>query len=203
LHMNSTFIHHLLQQLNGISSIAAMENAFETQKMIKSLTDVLRYRFGREHHIIQIRDEWHALQTLMRIYKNRFGDQLQYTEKIDDSALNAYIPHYCLVAFIDWAIKEGFEQQEGVCHIQLSITMLDNHLAQITIDGQVADQLAGILRDSGNTNQEAVDYDSIAGACNRIVSYTHLPASQIFRISNLSPVGQRICILLGQEEERI
>lgn len=201
--MNSTFIHHLLQQLNGISSIAAMENAFETQKMIKSLTDILRYRFGREHHILQIRDEWHALQTLMRMYKHRFGEKLQYSEKIDESALNAYIPHYCLVAFIDWAIKEGFEQQEGVCHIQLSIKLIDNHMAQITIDCQGTNQLEGILQDSENTNQETVDYDSIAGACSRIVSYMHLPASQIFRISNASPIGQRISIVLGQEGERI
>jgi LytS/YehU family sensor histidine kinase len=119
--MNNHFYDYLLNQLNGISRIAVMENANATQKEIIKLTEYIRYKFGREKEIVKLQDELSAVNNLIVLYKSRMGDKLTYKEKLVSGAKEIYLPHYTVMTFIENCLDHAFQMKEGIWEIHLTV----------------------------------------------------------------------------------
>lgn len=195
--MRKQFTDHLIHQLNGISRLSALENAQETQKMIKCLIDHIRYRFGRENHIVQISDELNAVGKLMELYKTRYGDQLQLDQQVDAAALPYYIPHYTLLVFIEHCLNYAFEQQEEIWRIQLAIKLNHNSL-QICIEdngnGTIGEEFYNDL------DKEELPYDSIAAIKLRLYQYYDSVDSSLLQISHLPGRGTKVVMTIPDQD---
>jgi LytS/YehU family sensor histidine kinase len=119
--MNDHFYDYLLKQLNGISSIAVMENASATQKEIIKLTDHIRYKFGRKKEIVKLEDELSAVNNLITLYKSRIGNQLTYKEELVRGAKEIYLPQYTVMTFIENCLDHAFQTKEGTWEISLTV----------------------------------------------------------------------------------
>lgn len=195
--MRSRFVDHLIHQLNGISRLSALENAQETQKMIKCLIDHTRYRFGRENHIVQVSEELNAMGKLMELYKIRYGNQLQLDQQVAASALSCYIPHYTLLVFIEYCLNHAFEQEEGMWRLQLVIEQQHNRLFICIEDNGNGTAIEEEL------NPDAAyepPYDSIEAVTLRLMRYYGKAESSLVQICRHPGKGTKVEVTIPDQD---
>jgi two-component system sensor histidine kinase YesM len=142
--MNKHFIMYLINQLNSISSIAAMEDASSTQREIIRLAEYIRYKFGRVDEIVKLGDEIDAVNNLVSLYKSRLGVNLNYTEDIVESSKLLYVPHYAVTTFIEYCLEHKFQTNEGIWEIRLTVKERDDsYLVSIEDNGEGNDDRVG------------------------------------------------------------
>ncbi len=82
----------------------------------------------KDQDMIEIKKEVEIAETYLQIEKVRFGDDLDYSIEIDDSAEKTLIPRFLIQPLIENAVKHGVSviQEKGI--IKLEITKQNDHL---------------------------------------------------------------------------
>jgi len=167
---------YLINQLNSISSIAAMEDASSTQREIIRLTEYIRYKFGRKNEIVKLQDEIYAINNLVSLYKSRLGVNLNYTEDIVESSKLLYVPHYAVTTFIEYCLEHKFQTNEGIWEIRLTVEERD-------------DSYLVSIEDNGEGNDEMTHDDSVGSSISSIIQiineYYH-SQQNLVSISNIA-----------------
>ena len=70
---------NLIAQCNSLSRVAALENAPRTQRLLKSVSDALRYRASRHDQLVRGRDEIAAATAFLDVFSLRFEDRFRQT----------------------------------------------------------------------------------------------------------------------------
>ncbi|WP_371373749.1 sensor histidine kinase [Sporomusa aerivorans] len=135
--MKKHFFDQVLNHLNCISSMAAMENAGRTQREIINLTDYIRFRLGSKNAIIKLKDELKAVNNLIALYQSRLGTNLRYTENIGNDAKELYFPKHTIMAFVENSLFHAFGSKEGVWEIWLRVLKEDKcYIIEIEDNGE-------------------------------------------------------------------
>ena len=101
--------HFLFNTLNIIDSLSSLEEAPRTGKMIRSLSELLRYNLVMQKRIVSLEDEIELINSYIYIQKTRFGEKLSYSEELDPEALKTRVPALILQPLVENAIKHGLE----------------------------------------------------------------------------------------------
>lgn len=112
--------HFLFNALHSISSLihsdprAANETLVLVSDMLRHAVDTVRIQE------VALRDELAILRLYTQIQQVRFGDRLRLTWNVDDTALNAAVPHMLLQPLVENAIKHGLEAHSAAGRITIS-----------------------------------------------------------------------------------
>jgi LytS/YehU family sensor histidine kinase len=104
--------HFLLNALNTIFMMALMEEAQETQKLIKALAALLKNNLQKERKMTTLREELAVIDDYLFIQKTRFGDRLQVEKEIDPVLLEMEVPQLILQPLVENAVMHGIEPKE-------------------------------------------------------------------------------------------
>jgi hypothetical protein len=100
----------LLKELNSISRMAILENAFKTEKMLRSYSKVLKYRWDHEENRVIASSEFEAMKTLCMLYQSKWHKMFRFDIRQSADAKSLFIPHYGMMSYLA-AILESLENE--------------------------------------------------------------------------------------------
>lgn len=116
--------HFLFNTLNVISGMACLEDARTTDKMIKSLSSLLRYNLRTEEKETTLELEMNVMNDYMYLQKMRFGDRIKYEIECDEELLGASIPTFVLQPIAENGIVHGISHKEEGGYIRIKAEKL-------------------------------------------------------------------------------
>lgn len=99
--------HFLFNTLNMIASMAQIEDAATTEKMIEALSRLFRYNLKSSDSVMPLERELKVVQDYMYLQQMRFGKRLRYFADCEEDTLSVLIPSFILQPLVENAIKHG------------------------------------------------------------------------------------------------
>ncbi len=125
--------HFLFNTLNTVSSLIRMDPDTARGVVLK-LSNILRRLLRKHETFVPLREELQFIDDYLDIEVARFGeDNLDITKKIEDSALEAFIPSMLLQPIVENCLKHGLAPRIGGGKIQLRAAHVGGRL-QIEIE---------------------------------------------------------------------
>jgi len=126
--------HFLFNTLDNIRFMAKID-AKAADKMIVSLSGILRYTIKDMRQEVPLSEDLNALQYYLNILQIRFNKRFKYEINVGDDIMDCLIPKLLLQPILENAIKYGFEGREKLF---------------VKIRGyQMADKLVFVCEDDG------------------------------------------------------
>lgn len=123
--------HFLFNSLNSISALT-ISDPKKAREMIHLLSDFMRRAVQEDdQELILLRDEMDHLNRYVAIEQIRFGDRLNVTLDVEESALEKKVPSLILQPIIENAIKYGLYGSLDDVEISISIKDFDNKIEVI------------------------------------------------------------------------
>jgi sensor histidine kinase YesM len=126
--------HFLFNSLNTLSSLVH-EDTLRADQFISKLSKVYRYMLDQnEEQLVLLSDELKYLDAYKHLLKERFGDNLVFTEKINTFALDKYIVPLSLQIIFENCVKHNV----ATINKPLTISIVVNDAAdEITISNNL------------------------------------------------------------------
>ncbi|ADL13740.1 sensor histidine kinase [Acetohalobium arabaticum] len=127
--------HFLFNSLNIIARLAFLEGADQTEEMIHSLSDLLRYSLRKEE-IVTLGEELNYIKDYIKIQKARFGERIEFVIDVDEDLLSYKIPFMSLQPLVENGIIHGLEPKDESGKIEiLSEEAEDKLIIKVVDDG--------------------------------------------------------------------
>jgi two-component system LytT family sensor kinase len=125
--------HFLFNTLNTVSSLIRMDPDTARGVVLK-LSNILRRLLRKHETFVPLREELQFIDDYLDIEVARFGeDNLDITKKIENSALEAFVPSMLLQPIVENCLKHGLAPKVGGGKIQLRAVQRGGRL-QIEIE---------------------------------------------------------------------
>lgn len=118
--------HFLFNTLNTIVQTAVIEDAEETEKLIVSVADILRYSLSALEAQSTIGQEVEIIKKYAHIQETRFRDRIKFNVEVDDKLKKLPLPGMTLQPLVENAFIHGIEGREEGGIISLRIYKRDN-----------------------------------------------------------------------------
>lgn len=112
--------HFLFNTLNMIASMAQIEDAAATEKMITALSRLFRYNLKSSGAVMPLGRELSVVQDYMYLQTMRFGARIRYTTDCKEDTLEVLVPSFALQPLVENAVKHGLSaiSQGGRIHVR-------------------------------------------------------------------------------------
>ena len=126
--------HFLFNTLNIIAASANLEDAKDTEDMIRALGNIFRYSLKTDEKQVSLERELSIVKDYMYIQKMRFGDRVSYeiVSKVDNDKVN--IPSFSLQPIVENAIVHGISKKEEGGKVVIRVWEKDEMLHIIVAD---------------------------------------------------------------------
>ena len=125
--------HFLFNTLNSIARTAKLEDAQRSNKLILSLSTVLRYILRNPGRTVSLKDELTIIEEYLHLHQVRFPNRLQYEITVDDDITDLMIPRLTLQPLVENAIKYGIEPHEEGGIVSVSGGRIDRGEVKIMV----------------------------------------------------------------------
>lgn len=105
--------HFLFNTLNLIASMAQIEDAAVTEKMIEALSRLFRYNLKSSESVMPLERELRVVQDYMYLQQMRFGKRIQYQSDCAPETLPLLVPSFVLQPLVENAIKHGLSTRSS------------------------------------------------------------------------------------------
>ena len=99
--------HFLINVLNSISNLAAIEDSPKTNEMIVMFADYLKQSLGSQKSYTNLSDEFENIEKYLKIQKVKYGDLLQYSINMNEKMHYQRIPSHIIMPFVEYAVFYG------------------------------------------------------------------------------------------------
>ena len=137
--------HFLFNTLNLVARVALKEKAEQTADLIYNLSDLLRRSYKNSHSSCTLREEFHHLESYLKIQSMRYVGLLETEVFLDKAVQDMVIPVFSLQPFVENAVIHGIEPIKGKGHIT------------VVAEGNGDEVVVKITDNGAGMNQEKVD----------------------------------------------
>jgi sensor histidine kinase YesM len=111
--------HFLFNTLNTISQTSVFEEAYETEKLINAVSELLRYSLNMIDRLSKVEAEISIIKQYVYIQETRFKDRVKFNIITDKSLNDVQIPGMILQPLVENAFMHGIESLEegGVINV--------------------------------------------------------------------------------------
>lgn len=117
--------HFLFNTLNCINATAIMENATTTSKLIKSVSNILRYSLRSMNTNALLEDEINIVKDYIYIQECRFDDRIKFNLSVNMDIKKIKVPGMTIQPLVENAFIHGIETKEEGGYINISINNED------------------------------------------------------------------------------
>ncbi len=155
--------HFLFNTLTVISGMATLEEASTTDKMIKSLSSILRYILRTEDNEICLEQELAVIKDYMYLQEMRFGNRIKYEIDCEEKLYRAYVPTFVIQPIIENSIIHGLSKKEEGGYIRIYVFLAEQGNDKFRLCVTVSDTGVGIPQDK----LENIRKDMVKGGLGR------------------------------------
>jgi sensor histidine kinase YesM len=120
--------HFLGNALHTVSALARV-NPDAAERVLTQLGELLRTAVTHSRtHEVPLREELETLEPFLAIAQARLGRRLEVDWDVDDTLLEARVPHMILQPLVENAVKHGLSPQERAGHIAVVARKRNNRL---------------------------------------------------------------------------
>lgn len=112
--------HFLFNTLNHIVMQLRSREVEGAERMLLSLSDLLRDVLRERAQLIPLRDEVRMVERYLEIERERFGDRLEAEVTFEPRVLDALVPSLMLQPLLENAMRHGVSATDGHCRLWLS-----------------------------------------------------------------------------------
>lgn len=113
--------HFLFNTLNCINATAIMENAITTSKLIKSVSNILRYSLRSMSTNALLEDEINIVKDYIYIQECRFDDRVKFNLSTNMDMKKVKVPGMTIQPLVENAFIHGIEGKEDGGYINIYI----------------------------------------------------------------------------------
>jgi sensor histidine kinase YesM len=113
--------HFLFNTLNCVNAAAIMENATTTSKLIKSVSNILRYSLSCMNRNALLEEEINIVKDYIYIQECRFDDRVKFNLNVSMDMKKVKIPGMTIQPLVENAFIHGIESKEDGGYIDISI----------------------------------------------------------------------------------
>jgi len=129
--------HFLFNTLNCINATAIMENATTTSKLIKSVSNILRYSLRSMNRNAFLEEEINIVKDYIYIQECRFDDRIKFNLSVNMNIKKVKVPGMTIQPLVENAFIHGIESKEDGGYIDISINNEDGICSVIIEDNGV------------------------------------------------------------------
>jgi signal transduction histidine kinase len=127
--------HFLFNTLNHIVMQLRSREVEAAERMLLSLSDLLRDVLRERAQLISLRDEVRMVERYLEIERERFGERLEAEVTFEPRALDALVPSLVLQPLLENAMRHGVSSADGHCRVRVSARVDGDRLAIEVRDG--------------------------------------------------------------------
>lgn len=105
--------HFLANTINMISYTAIEQGNSEVARLLKALSNILRYTFEKSSKPMTVTDELKNLDQYLLLQKERLGKKFDYIIEADEAVQNDYIRKLIIQPFVENSILHGFANTDS------------------------------------------------------------------------------------------
>ncbi len=139
--------HFLFNTLCVISGMAKLEDAATTDKMINSLSSLLRYILRTEENEICLEQELSMIKDYMYLQEMRFGERIKCVIDCDEDLNKVYVPTFVIQPIIENSIIHGLAKKEEGGYIRIHVFASINDNEEKMLNVVVSDTGVGISKE--------------------------------------------------------
>ena len=122
--------HFLFNSLNIVASLAQIENAPSTRKMIIRMSSFFRYSLENDDNIVPLSYELETVKTYIDIQKTRFGDKINLNCPSSEEFKSILIPKFTIQPIIENSVIHGISKKENNGSIKIKIKLNEDKLIE-------------------------------------------------------------------------
>ena len=128
--------HFLFNTLNAISQTSILEEAYETEKLINAVSELLRYSLNMIDRQSRVEAEISIIKQYVFIQETRFKDRVKFNIITDKSLNNVQIPGMILQPLVENAFMHGIESREegGVINVTVQKSGTSDNYCVIKVE---------------------------------------------------------------------
>lgn len=104
--------HFLFNTLNSIVQISIIEGAPETEKLIKSISELLRYNLRNIDRYVSLQEEIDVVKNYVYIQETRFEDRVKFKIEVEGNIEDIKVPSMTIQPLVENAFIHGIEPRE-------------------------------------------------------------------------------------------
>lgn len=164
------WMEKILQDLNRMSRVAVIEQAFDVESMLRNYAKILKYRWSHKDKEIPIQMEYIHLDMLITYYRIQFNKQLDFEMQLEPSIRGVMIPHYTLIGIVTSILGSITFTADGKMNCIVCSSVFNKEQSQKKQTILISIQLLGNIdfKEALVRSQNSADsYESLEGACDR------------------------------------
>jgi sensor histidine kinase YesM len=188
--------HFLFNTLNTIVQTAVIEGAYETEKLIDSVSELLRYSLSSIDRHSTVGKEIEIIREYAYIQETRFKDRVKFYISMDESLYDVEIPGMTLQPLAENAFIHGIEPKEEGGEISIEAKK-EGEFCLIKIEdngvGMSKDKLQEIMKEDGSLNHKG---HTTGIGINNVVKRLKIfcNSEEAFKIESAENMGTKIYI---------
>jgi len=187
--------HFLFNTLNTVAQISIIEGASETEKLINSVSDLLRYSLVMIDKQSTIKKEIEIIKQYIYIQETRFEDRVKFNLEVDNSLIDVEIPGMTLQPLVENAFMHGIESKEEGGQITIRVCEEDMYCKIIIEDdgvGMPKEKIEEILEEKKIEQKDKHTSIGLKNVIKRLrILYSY---ADVFLIDSVENVGTKIYI---------
>lgn len=192
--------HFLFNTLSMITSMAQLEDAHITEKMIASMSNLFRYNLKTSEQIVFLKQELDVVENYIYIQKMRFGSRVQYGMSIELDGAKVKIPAFTMQPVVENAIIHGISKKEAGGRIFIRAVAKENGVLISVADNGVGMEESRLkeVREGlkkGRTSKVGIGFGNIYKRIDSIYQ------KGSFRIYSRKGCGTVVQMFIPQDEE--
>ena len=156
-------LEFLVNGLNSVSSLAAIEDAPRAGEMCVLLADHLRHYLAGEKDFVPLREEIDMVSGYLAMQKIRFGEALSFSVAVSEQAGKSRLPSRVLLPFVESAVLIGLASREEGFALSLT-AIFEGSEVVIRIEGNVPASPAMDMVHGVMPMQSGFDADGVAAS---------------------------------------
>jgi two-component system, LytTR family, sensor kinase len=133
--------HFLFNTLNSISSLVVLDRKTEAEEMIDRLSEFLRASLEADPTAdVPLSQELDMIDAYLAIETARFGDRLEVSIEVADTASSALVPNFILQPLVENAVKHGVATCRGKATLAITARVIGPELILSVLNSSSSDQ---------------------------------------------------------------
>lgn len=167
--------HFLFNTLNTITSLARIENATETERLLSTFSRFLRFNLRSMSSVVTVERELEIVRAYLFIQKQRFGTRLRYSIDADSLALSGSIPSLTIQPLVENSLIHGIEPRREGGSVKIRVEGSDDGVCVVSVAdtgvGMSETDAQAIRQKAATLDDEARDHLGIVNTVRRVQLY--------------------------------